>query len=83
MQQLYLGLWEISIFAALGRREQKEVQNKQLSFRDIGSVPQVKFTLIRNHLEAVQQIESSAGIASWQVAYHKGTSQLPNIAWLV
>lgn len=36
------------------------------------------FTLIRNHLEALQQIESWAGSASWQVVQHKATSQLPN-----
>lgn len=43
-----------------------------------GCVSQMKFTLIRNHLEAAQQIESSAGSAPWQVAYHKATPQLPN-----
>lgn len=41
-------------------------------------MPQMKFTLIRNHLEALQQIETSAGSASWQVVYHKATLQLPN-----
>lgn len=42
------------------------------------SLPQLKFTLIRNRLEAGEQIEPSAGRASRQVVHHLATLQLPN-----
>lgn len=43
-----------------------------------GRLPQMKFTLIRNCLEAEEQIEPLAGSTSWQVVHHKVTLQLPN-----
>lgn len=67
-------------FTMLGGGEERKNRPKkpQISFQSVGSVVQLKFTLIRNHLEALQEIESSAGSASWQVAQHKATPQLPN-----